>query len=95
MKDEKVIKFGSPIWRAYTPPQRNAYEWAMDYKEDNENQRRSNRGGYQSIARSFDYLPPFYAEHIFKTLKILLKTESKGIDFQLGDWWINVNKKQE
>ena len=93
MKDEKVIKFGSPIWRAYTPPQRNAYEWAMDYKEDNENQRRSNRGGYQSIARSFDYLPPFYAEHIFKTLKILLKTESRGIDFQLGEWWLNVSKK--
>ena len=51
------MKFGSPIWRAYTPLPRGAFEWAMDYKEDNNNKQRSNRGGYQSVAQTFEYLP--------------------------------------
>ena len=48
------MKFGSPIWRAYNELPRGAYEWALDYQEDNENKTRSNRGGYQSVAQSFD-----------------------------------------
>ena len=50
------MKFGSPIWRAYNELPRGAYEWALDYQEDNENKTRSNRGGYQSVAQTFDYL---------------------------------------
>ena len=31
------MKFGSPIWRTYNELPRGAYEWALDYQEDNDN----------------------------------------------------------
>ena len=63
------MKFGSPIWRAYNELPRGAYEWALDYQEDNENKTRSNRGGYQSVAQTFDYLPFPFRDHILNSFE--------------------------
>ena len=86
MKLETVMKFGSPIWRAYTPLPRGAFEWAMDYKEDNNNKQRSNRGGYQSVAQSFDYLPFPFINNIRESFPFM-----KNI--RMANWWLNVNEK--
>ena len=80
------MKFGSPIWRAYTPLPRGAFEWAMDYKEDNDNKQRSNRGGYQSVAQSFDYLPFPFINNIRESFPFM-----KNI--RMANWWLNVNEK--
>ena len=42
--------FSTPIWRAYNELPRGAYEWALEYQEENESKPRSNRGGYQSVS---------------------------------------------
>ena len=89
---ETVMRFGSPIWRAEAELPRNAYEWAVEYKEDNpitKPQVRSSRGGYQSLPRTFDYLPPLYRQHITEISEVLLG----GKKFKLGNWWLNVNQK--
>ena len=80
------MKFGSPIWRAYTPLPRGAFEWAMDYKEDNDNKQRSNRGGYQSVAQSFDYLPFPFINNIRESFPFM-----KNV--RMANWWLNVNEK--
>ena len=80
------MKFGSPIWRAYTPLPRGAFEWAMDYKEDNDNKQRSNRGGYQSVAQSFDYLPFPFINNIRESFPFMKKV-------RMANWWLNVNEK--
>ena len=86
MKLETVIKFGSPIWRAYTPLPRGAYEWALDYKEDNESKTRSGRGGYQSVAQDSDFLPYPFRDHILNTFPFKDKV-------RMDSWWLNVNQK--
>ena len=83
---ETVMKFGSPIWRAYNELPRGAYEWALDYQEDNENKTRSNRGGYQSVAQTFDYLPFPFKDHILNSFKFKDKLRP-------ANWWLNVNEK--
>ena len=72
---ETVMRFGSPIWRAEAELPPNAYEWAKEYKEDNpvtNPQVRSSRGGYQSLPRTFDYLPPLYRQHITEISEVFL-----------------------
>ena len=89
---ETVMRFGSPIWRAEAELPQNAYEWAIEYKEDNpvtKPQVRSSRGGYQSLPRTFDYLPPLYKQHIEEICDVLLG----GKKFVLGNWWLNINQK--
>ncbi len=86
MKLETVMKFGSPIWRAYTPLPRGAFEWAMDYKEDNDNKQRSNRGGYQSVAQTFEYLPLPFINNIRESFPFMKKV-------RMANWWLNVNEK--
>ncbi len=86
MKLETVMKFGSPIWRAYTPLPRGAFEWAMDYKEENESEPRSNRGGYQSVPQSSDFLPYPFRDHILNSFSFRDKID-------MGSWWLNVNGK--
>ena len=86
MKLETVMKFGSPIWRAYTPLPRGAFEWAMDYKEDNNNKQRSNRGGYQSVAQTFEYLPFPFINTIRESFPFM-----KNV--RMANWWLNVNEK--
>ena len=78
------MKFGSPIWRAYTPLPRGAFEWAMDYKEDNDNKQRSNRGGYQSVAQTFEYLPFPFINNIRESFPFMKKV-------RMANWWLNVN----
>ena len=88
---ETVMRFGTPIWRAEAELPRNAYEWAVEYKEDNpvtKPQVRSSRGGYQSLPRTFDYLPPLYRQHITEISEVLLG----GKKFKLGNWCVNVNQ---
>ena len=80
------MKFGSPIWRAYTPLPRGAFEWAMDYKEDNDNKQRSNRGGYQSVAQTFEYLPLPFINNIRESFPFMKKV-------RMANWWLNVNEK--
>ena len=80
------MKFGSPIWRAYTPLPRGAFEWAMDYKEDNDNKQRSNRGGYQSVAQTFEYLPFPFINNIRESFPFM-----KNV--RMANWWLNVNEK--
>ena len=80
------MKFGSPIWRAYTPLPRGAFEWAMDYKEDNDNKQRSNRGGYQSVAQTFEYLPFPFINTIRESFPFMKKV-------RMANWWLNVNEK--
>jgi len=86
LKLETVMKFGSPIWRAYTPLPRGAFEWAMDYKEDNDNKQRSNRGGYQSVAQTFEYLPLPFINNIRESFPFMKKV-------RMANWWLNVNEK--
>jgi len=86
LKFETVMKFSSPIWRAYAPLPRGAYEWAMDYQEDNENKTRSNRGGYQSVAQESDFLPYTFRDHILNCFPFKDKIE-------IRNWWLNVNQK--
>ena len=88
---KKSNLFSTPIWRAPSKLQEGAFEWALKYKESNISSTRSARGGYQSSAKSFDDLPSVYAHHIFDTLKVILK----GICFELGPWWLNVNQKSD
>jgi uncharacterized protein (TIGR02466 family) len=83
---ETVLKFGSPIWRAYKELPRGAYEWALDYKEDNDNKKRSNRGGYQSVAQTFDYLPHLFISNIKESFSFM-----KNV--RMANWWLNVNEK--
>ena len=80
------MKFGSPIWRAYTPLPRGAYEWAMDYKEENESEPRSSRGGYQSVPQRSDFLPYLFRDHILRSFPFRDRME-------MGWWWLNVNEK--
>ena len=80
------MKFGSPIWRAYNELPRGAYEWALDYQEDNENKTRSNRGGYQSVAQTFDYLPFPFRDHILNSFDFKDKIRP-------ANWWLNVSEK--
>ena len=88
-KIEKSNLFSTPIWRAPSKLPEGAFEWALKYKESNRSSIRSARGGYQSSPKSFDDLPSVYAHHIFDTLKVILK----GVGFELGGWWLNVNQK--
>ena len=83
---ETVMKFGTPIWRTYNELPRGTYEWALDYKEDNDNKQRSNRGGYQSVAQTFDYLPLPFRKHILDSLTFKDKIRP-------ANWWLNVNEK--
>ena len=83
---ETVMKFGTPMWRTYNELPRGAYESALDYKEDNDNKQRSNRGGYQSVAQTFDYLPLPFREHILDSLTFKDKIRP-------ANWWLNVNEK--
>ena len=83
---ETVMKFGTPLWRTYNELPRGAYEWALDYKEDNDNKQRSNRGGYQSVAQTFDYLPFPFREHILNSFEFKDKIRP-------ANWWLNVNEK--
>ena len=80
------MKFGSPIWRAYAPLPSGAHEWALDYKEDNESKNRSNRGGYQSVAQTFDYLPFPFIDNIKRSFSFFKNAE-------MANWWLNVNEK--
>ena len=86
---KKSNLFSTPIWRAPSKLPEGAFEWALKYKESNVSSTRSARGGYQSFPKLFDDLPSVYAHHIFDTLKVILK----GIGFELGPWWLNVNQK--
>tara|TARA_B100000131_G_scaffold136594_1_gene133231 strand:+ start:211 stop:744 length:534 start_codon:yes stop_codon:yes gene_type:complete len=83
---ETVMKFGTPIWRTYNALPQGAYEWAMDYKEDNDGKQRSNRGGYQSVAQSFDYLPYIFRDHILNSFDFKDKIRP-------ANWWLNVSEK--
>ena len=83
---ETVMKFSTPIWRAYNKLPQGAYEWAMDYKEDNDNKQRSNRGGYQSVAQTFEYLPFPFINNIRESFPFMKKV-------RMANWWLNVNEK--
>ena len=78
--------FSTPIWRAYNELPRGAYEWALEYQEENESKPRSNRGGYQSVPQTSDFLPYPFRDHILNSFPFRDKIE-------MSSWWLNVNEK--
>ena len=67
--------FSTPIWRAYNELPRGAYEWALEYQEENESKLRSNRGGYQSVTQTSDFLPYIFRDHILNSFPFKDKIE--------------------
>jgi|TARA_B100001175_G_C19282804_1_gene529657 uncharacterized protein (TIGR02466 family) len=78
--------FSTPIWRAYNELPRGAYEWALEYQEENESKLRSNRGGYQSVTQTSDFLPYIFRDHIINSFPFKDKIE-------MDSWWLNINQK--
>ena len=83
---EKVYTiFPTPIWKIEAEVPKGGIKWAIEYKKNNPSIERSNRGGYQSNAKSrLDGFP--YTEELVKKLINLPK-------FTLNNWWLNINRK--
>ena len=78
--------FASPFWHIRDDMPQGALKWALNYKKTHPMaQRRSNRGGYQSMpTHNFDEFE--YKSYIIAVLRFLPK-------FTLQNWWVNVNGK--
>ena len=78
--------FASPFWHIRDDMPQGALKWALNYKKTHPMaQRRSNRGGYQSIPMH-DFSEFEYKSYIIAVLRFLPK-------FTLQNWWVNVNGK--
>ena len=80
--------FSTPIWISENPLPEGAYKWALEYKRKNPNNLQvSNRGGYQSISAGWENFK--YGSYI----QNILDEYSLFKDFQVINWWLNVNEK--
>ena len=83
------ILFSTPLWVYPEPLPQGVYEWGLEYQKENPNSNKlSNRGGYQSVQRSWEEFE--YKNHIDQILSAGLPSSE---EFWVTGWWLNINGK--